>query len=324
MGVSIINNDNILVAINCFTYNQEPYIRECLEGFVMQKTNFKFVAIVHDDASTDRTADIIREYEAKYPDIIKPIYETENQYSKNDGSLGRIMEAAIDATGAKYVALCEGDDYWTDPYKLQKQVDFLEGHGEYSICCHRLLFYFEDICQFKPKFEHNKFNEDEIVTFTNYENLRNWFTETSSVMYRSNVANDDYRKKYKYSRDAHFCYHILKKGKGAYLPFVGSVYRKHSGGVYTSMSISKTQYISYKIYKELMENNPDDSIIYDFFIESRAKNLNDIRYLVRNGKLDDYNRKLMHSIINDSFHIDGVYAAFKNIWKIMKSKYLKS
>lgn len=123
-----------LVSISCFTYNHEPYIRQCLDGFVMQKTNFKFVAIVHDDASTDRTADIIREYEAKYPEIIKPIYETENQYSKKDGSIGRIMNAAIDATGAKYIAMCEGDDYWTDPYKLQKQVDILEKDGTLMAC----------------------------------------------------------------------------------------------------------------------------------------------------------------------------------------------
>ena len=103
-----------LLAIRCLTYNHEPYIRQCLEGFVMQKTDFSFIAIVHDDASTDNTADIIREYAEKYPDIIKPIYETENQYSKHDGSLGRIMNAAI-PENVKYVAMCEGDDYWIDP-----------------------------------------------------------------------------------------------------------------------------------------------------------------------------------------------------------------
>ena len=99
-----------LVAIKCTVYNHEPYLCDCLEGFVMQQTNFPFVAIVHDDASTDGSAAIIHEYEEKYPDIIKPIYETENQYSKRDGSVGRIMDEAIDATGAKYVAMCEGDD----------------------------------------------------------------------------------------------------------------------------------------------------------------------------------------------------------------------
>lgn len=121
----------VIVSIRCLAYNHEPYIRECLEGFVMQKTNFRFEAIVHDDASTDGTADIIREYAKKYPDIIKPIFETENQYSKHNGSIERIMNEAC--TG-KYIAMCEGDDYWTDPLKLQKQVDFLEEHEDYSMC----------------------------------------------------------------------------------------------------------------------------------------------------------------------------------------------
>ena len=125
---------DVIVTIKCLVYNHEPYLRDCLDGFVMQQTNFPFVAIVHDDASTDGSAAIIREYEEKYPDIIKPIYETENQYSKHDGSVGRIMDVAIDATGAKYVAMCEGDDYWTDPLKLQRQVDFMEENPECGLC----------------------------------------------------------------------------------------------------------------------------------------------------------------------------------------------
>ena len=124
-----------LVAIHCLVYNHEPYLRECFESFVMQQTSFPFVAIVHDDVSTDNSAAIIREYEAKYPHIFKPIYETENQYSKPDDSLRRIMDASIDATGAKYVAMCEGDDYWTDPLKLQKQVDLLEADETLMAVC---------------------------------------------------------------------------------------------------------------------------------------------------------------------------------------------
>ncbi len=125
----------LMVSIRCLAYNQEAYIRQCLDGFVMQQTNFRFEAIVHDDASTDHTADIIREYAKKYPNIIKPIYETENQYSKQDGSLRRIMN---DACKGKYIAMCEGDDYWTDPLKLQKQVDFLEEHPDFSLCFHNV------------------------------------------------------------------------------------------------------------------------------------------------------------------------------------------
>lgn len=132
-----------LVAIRCTTYNHEPYIKDTLEGFVKQKTTFPFVAIVHDDASTDGTVAIIKEYAEKYPDIIKPIYESENQYSKQDGSLTRIMNEACKATGAKYVAICEGDDYWTDPLKLQKQIDIMESDPDITLSFHSVYEIFE-------------------------------------------------------------------------------------------------------------------------------------------------------------------------------------
>ena len=120
---------SIKVIIRCLVYNHEPYLRDCLDGFVMQKTNFPFKAVVHDDCSTDGSASILREYAEKYPDIIEPIYETENLYSKRDGSLGRVMAKACNGR-SKYFALCEGDDYWIDPYKLQKQVDYMDSHPE--------------------------------------------------------------------------------------------------------------------------------------------------------------------------------------------------
>ncbi len=120
-----------LLSIWCTVYNHEPYLRQCLDGFVMQKTNFPFVAIVHEDASTDGSAAIIREYAEKYPDIIKPIYETENQYYK-PGAFRRILKAALHPD-SKYVAICEGDDYWTDPNKLQMQVDALESDPEVGL-----------------------------------------------------------------------------------------------------------------------------------------------------------------------------------------------
>lgn len=141
----------LMVTIQCFTYNQEQYIRQCLDGFVMQKTNFRFEAIVHDDASTDGTADIIREYEAKYPDIIKPIYETENQYSKHDGSLVRIMNEHMHG---KYIAVCEGDDYWIDPLKLQKQVDFLANNPDYGMVCSASKIYKQGIGMKKGSYGH--------------------------------------------------------------------------------------------------------------------------------------------------------------------------
>jgi glycosyltransferase involved in cell wall biosynthesis len=127
-------DSSILVTVRCLAYNHAPYIRQCLEGFVMQKTSFRFQVIIHDDASTDGTDDIIREYAEKYPDIIVPIFETENQYSKRNGAISRQMNRLMKGT---YAAYCEGDDYWTDPLKLQKQVSFLEQHPDYIMACNR-------------------------------------------------------------------------------------------------------------------------------------------------------------------------------------------
>ncbi len=126
------NENQVMVTVKCLTYNHKAYLRQCLEGFVMQKTNFRFEAVVHDDASTDGTIEILREFAEKYPDIIKPIYEVENQYSKHNGEIRRKIN---ELTHGKYIAICEGDDYWIDPLKLQKQVDFMESHPDYSMCC---------------------------------------------------------------------------------------------------------------------------------------------------------------------------------------------
>lgn len=128
----IINN--IKVSVCCLAYNHEKYIRKTLDGFVMQKTNFPFEVIVHDDASTDRTAEIIREYEKKYPEIIKPIYQTENQYSQGIKIRSSFFFPLV---RGKYVALCEGDDYWTDINKLQIQYDYMESNPDCSLCVHQ-------------------------------------------------------------------------------------------------------------------------------------------------------------------------------------------
>src|SRR5699024_3016962 len=121
-----------LVSIICTAYNHEKYIDKCIEGFIMQKTNFEFEVLINEDASTDHTADLIREYEKKHPDIIRPIYQTENQYTKRVGLWKTIL---FPKARGKYIAMCEGDDYWTDPFKLQKQVDFLEVHEDYILVC---------------------------------------------------------------------------------------------------------------------------------------------------------------------------------------------
>lgn len=122
-----------LVCTRTMTYMHEPFIRYCIEGILMQKTTFPVRVCIHDDASTDATAVIVREYQAKYPKLIWAYYRKENTYKHPERTklLGDFMAWA---SAGKYQALCEGDDYWTDPLKLQKQVEFLEGNEEYSAC----------------------------------------------------------------------------------------------------------------------------------------------------------------------------------------------
>lgn len=120
--------NEITVSVCCLSYNHEDYIRQCLDGIVMQQTSFRFEVLVHDDASTDKSQQIILEYSQKYPDIIKPILQKENQYKKGEGILGKFL---FPKCSGKYIAFCECDDYWTDNNKLQRQVDFLETNPIY-------------------------------------------------------------------------------------------------------------------------------------------------------------------------------------------------
>lgn len=147
--------EEIMVSVICCTYNQEKYIAQCLESLVNQKTDYKYEILVHDDASTDNTTNIVREYEEKYPDLIKPIYQKENIYSNPNLSIGRDFLYPI-AKG-KYLAYCEGDDYWCDDYKLQKQVDALENNPECVISTCRVQFMNEageSLDEYRPEINH--------------------------------------------------------------------------------------------------------------------------------------------------------------------------
>lgn len=208
------------VSIISISYNQEKYIGEAIEGFLMQKTDFEFEVIIADDCSTDKTPQIIKEYAHKYPDIIKPIFR-----KKNLGAWQNFTDA-LKKTKGKYIALCEGDDFWTDPNKLQLQVDFLEKHPDYALCFHPVKVFFQNGEEAESIFP----TIVDKAKFTLGELLKNNFIQTNSVMYRrqsyksipNNILPGDW---YLHLYHAQF-------GKIGFINKVMSAYRRHSGGIW--------------------------------------------------------------------------------------------
>ena len=256
------NNQSPIVSICCTTYNHAKFIRQSLDGFVHQKTNFPIEVLIHDDASTDETQDVIREYEEKYPDIIKPIYQKENQYSK-----GVPISLTYNWSRAKgkYIATCEGDDYWTDPYKLQKQVDFLESHPDYVMCSHRFNQYIQE----KGLLEEE---QDKDFKGADYD-LKNliggkWLTQTLTVMYRRSALNLKRYAAYGMSMDMILFYELLKIGKGYCFPDIMAVYRLHNGGVWSEVSLNARRLVEFKarlaIYRIEKTNDAATFILYQF------------------------------------------------------------
>lgn len=237
---------NPIVSIICITYNHEQYIRQCLDGFMMQVTNFPFEVLIHDDASTDNTANIIREYEAKYPDVIKPIYQSENQYSKGV-KIG--LTYLYPKAKGKYIAECEGDDYWTDPLKLQKQVDFLEKNLEFSFCCHR----FQEIGSVVNDWASKASEVISLGKFINGE----CSILTLTIMFRYSSLQASNYFQYKIHRDILLYYALLSQGKGFYMHDTMGVYRKHAGGVWSLCDSKKKWEISFSNILEILNVEND-------------------------------------------------------------------
>ena len=131
-----MDNRPVKVSVLCTTYNHEPYIRRCLEGFVSQETDFPFEVLVNDDASSDGTAAVVREFAERYPGIIRPFLQEKNLYSQGINIYDAVFYPVV---RGEYIAACEGDDCWIDPHKLQRQADFLDAHPDYSACVHNSL-----------------------------------------------------------------------------------------------------------------------------------------------------------------------------------------
>lgn len=296
-----------LLSIVTITYNHEPFIAKTIEGVLMQQVNFPIELIIAEDCSTDNTRAICRRYAEQYPELIRLITS-----ESNVGAIANERRAMLAARG-KYVAFCEGDDYWTDSLKLQKQVDFLESHPDYSVTFHRYKIHDLESDQWSPDDLGYLFdgNHLEGVDVTTYMFLHRWITQYLTIVCRKDAIDLSIIDKYKYYRDSHLIYHLLEAGKGYIFSFDGGVYNRTNNGIYATLSQYKMQKVQIAVFDELWKQNKDKRVreMYAF----------NVKYLLDSFKPDNTNRKELLNYAFRLFMIDKrLGKLIKNIIKTLK------
>ncbi|RED48377.1 glycosyltransferase family 2 protein [Seonamhaeicola aphaedonensis] len=300
--------EDVLVSIIVPTYNHEKYISSCLDSILKQKTNFNYEVIVGEDQSRDNTREICEIYAQKHSNIIRLfLWNREGEAYKEDQSTGRnnFTQCYKKARG-KYIAICEGDDYWIDEHKLQRQVDFLQANEDYSFCYTRFNTFNQENNSFKIDFNGKYFKSNQVfIDFTLETFQKGWHIGTQTLVLRKQSFNIENSKKFKYFRDIYIIVELLKKGKGACLNFVGAVYRIHGGGVHSSVSVFNGFKKGYQCHKELYLNNKKNVFLKkkimhsaQNFIEANIQNKNIFKALILSIELFFLNWSLVGLIKN--------------------------
>lgn len=221
-------SDQVTLSVVCITFNHAEFIELALNGILMQKTDFRFEVFVRDDASNDGTSEIVKRYAERYPSIIKPIIEPENTYSKGISPWMVIFPK----TAGKYIAHCEGDDYWGDPQKLQKQIDYLEAHPECVITFHDAVVVDENnklVRQSVLEDQKRSYSKQDLVDTGNLPNL--------TRCYRNLIRDLPAEFAKTQSGDTFICSMLGEFGTGVALSNIDpSYYRVHSGGTWQGIN----------------------------------------------------------------------------------------
>lgn len=295
-----------MVQVQTITYQHAPYIRDCIEGVLMQKTNFPFEYLIGEDCSTDGTREIIFDYAKKYPEKIRVI--TADQ---NFGMMGNIRRCRLAARG-KYIALCEGDDYWTDPYKLQKQVDYMEQHPEVSITYH-------DACKVdadKNILEQSMLPEIRKRNFSSEELKTGIWILTYTMCFRNII--DKYPENYfrVYNGDTFLTSLLGNYGSGAYLDNISpSCYRVNEAGVFSMKTGIEKMIKSLSTSVELMKfyKQRNDKDFYEYFTKRTQKGLLEIL----EQDLSHKNKKQLALNIIKTFGYLGLKNSFYYLKKLL-------
>lgn len=253
-----------IVSVFMMAYNHEKYIAEAIEGVLMQKTNFDFDIVIGEDCSTDNSRQVILDYQQKYPGKFKLLL-----HKKNIGAVANQM-AVFSVCKGKYIAMCEGDDYWTDTFKLQKQVDFLEANPDYSCCFHRYNILDDESNLIRKDnmdflFMDRKLSGCDISTELF---LSKWITQPLTMVFRKQSMDLNILTKYKFTRDQHLIYHLLQNGKAYMLTFNGGVYREHMGGIHGKQSHKHQCDIGVEVAKELFRFNKSDVLLKNNYLRT--------------------------------------------------------
>lgn len=240
-----------LVSVIMLTYNHAPYLKEAIEGVLMQNTNFPFELIICNDASPDHSDRIIKTYAEKYPEIIR--------YFRHDKNIGFVenQRFAFQQAKGKYLGYCEGDDYWTDENKLQFQVDFLENNPQYVMTTARNLLLYQESGKLTEDGKDYIFGNKEFIDYNQESFFRERPTQTFTYLLRRELLDLKWVDVYPNYRDLYYFYHLLAFGKGRAFNKVVGVYRLHEGGVYSSLETEQKIKTSVAIFKNIKKINDD-------------------------------------------------------------------
>lgn len=247
-----------LVSIFCITYNHVNFIRDAIEGFLMQETTFPVEIFVHDDASTDGTADIVREYSEKYHKLFWTLMQTENQYSKNRGVFFNLLQKQR----GEFIAICEGDDYWTSSRKIQKQFEQMQKNPTASFCFHNTHI-IDNLGNLSG--EIRPYNGSFLHSIS--ELFLNNFIHTSSILFRrSKFLGIPESLKNSPMGDWPLCILLAENGPFLYLDEIMSRYRLHSGSSWSSKTQAERSEQTCRFFELLLEYFKDNQQIMEYVL----------------------------------------------------------
>lgn len=285
--------DEMMVSITCVAFNHEDYINTTLDSFLMQETSFPFEILINDDVSSDRTVEILKEYESKFPNIVKPVYQTENQYSQGINT----MAILFPFIKGKYVAFCDGDDYWIDKEKLQIQVDAMEKHPEVDLCFHPS---YKDVNGNRTEVMAQHANEDKIFEFEHSVKGHGDFAETASMMFTNSLISS-LPEWFMTAMPGDYVSEVMgaERGGSLYLNRIMSVYRAGLEGGWTEGEMRKTT----EERRESLNNIADQLTFLDNYLENK------------------YHQEFQSVIHKDRFHFISIVSNDMKIKKEMYQQY---